>query len=144
MAGGGDAFSGLLQEEDKLWLTSIRLICGPRGIRVVKLQVPVTPEFLAAIAPDLGAIQLNLMQKFTGAPRQTVIYESGDEQYSAGGRIAAKSRSLQPEGFWIDPSVSVVSRLNSVYVSRDGAVEAQPAGAGGDQCAALAIEYADF
>ena len=123
VAGGGDAFSGLLQEEDKLWLTSIRLIRGPRGIRVVKLQVPVTPEFLAAIAPDLGAIQLNLMQKFTGAPRQTVIYKSGDEQYSAGGRIAAKSRSLQPEGFWIDPSVSVVSRLNSVYVSRDGAVE---------------------
>lgn len=123
VAGGGDAFSGLLQEEDKLWLTSIRLIRGPRGIRVVKLQVPVTAEFLAAIAPDLGAIQLNLMQKFTGAPRQTVIYKSGDEQYSAGGRIAAKSRSLQPEGFWIDPSVSVVSRLNSVYVSRDGAVE---------------------
>ncbi len=123
VTGGGDAFSGLLQEEDKLSLTSIRLIRGPRGIRVVKLQVPVTPEFLAAIAPDLGAIQLNLMQKFTGAPRQTVIYKSGDEQYAAGGRIAAKSRSLQPEGFWFDPSVSVVSRLNSVYVSRDGAVE---------------------
>lgn len=123
VAGGEDAFSGLLQEEDKLWLMSMRLIRGPHGIRVVKLQVPVTPEFLAAIAPDVGAIQLNLMQKFTGAPRQTVIYKSGDEQYSAGGRIAAKSRSLQPEGFWIDPSVSVVSRLNSVYVSRDGAVE---------------------
>lgn len=123
VTGGGDAFSGLLQEEDKLWLMSMRLIRGPRGIRVVKLQVPVTPEFLAAIAPDVGAIQLNLMQRFTGAPRQTVIYKSGDEQYSAGGRIAAKSRSLQPEGFWIDPPVSVVSRLNAVYVSRDGAVE---------------------
>src|SRR5450432_1825885 len=123
VAGGGDAFSGLLQEEDKLWLTSIRLIRGPRGIRVVKLQVPVTPEFLAAIAPDVGAIQLNLMQKATGAARETVIYKSGDERYTAGGRIAAKSRTLQPEGFWIDPSVSVVSRLNAAYVSRDGSVE---------------------
>jgi sigma-B regulation protein RsbU (phosphoserine phosphatase) len=123
VAGGGDAFSGLLQEEDKLWLTSIRLIREPRGIRVVKLQVPVTPEFLAAIAPDVGAIQLNLMQKATGAARETVIYKSGDERYTAGGRIAAKSRTLQPEGFWIDPSVSVVSRLNAAYVSRDGSVE---------------------
>jgi sigma-B regulation protein RsbU (phosphoserine phosphatase) len=123
VARGGDVFSGLLQEEDQLALTSMRLIRGPRGIRVVRLQVPVTPEFLAAIAPDVGAIQLNLMQRFTGAPRQTVIYKSGDEQYAAGGRIAAKSRALQPEGFWLDPSVSVVSRLNSVYVSRDGSVE---------------------
>jgi sigma-B regulation protein RsbU (phosphoserine phosphatase) len=120
---GGDAFSGLLQEEDKLWLTSMRLIRGPRGIRVVKLQVPVTPEFLAAIAPDVGAIQLNLMQKYTGAARETVIYKSGDERYTSGGRIAARSRTLQPEGFWIDPSVSVVSRLNAAYVSRDGSVE---------------------
>ena len=52
-----------------------------------------------------------------------MIYKSGDDQYAAGGRIAARSRGLQPEGFWIDPSVSVVSRLNSVYVSRNGTVE---------------------
>lgn len=123
VARGGDAFSGLLQEEDQLSLMSMLALRGARGIRIVKLQVPVTPEFLAAVAPDVGAIQLNLMQKFTGAPRQTVIYKSGDEQYSAGGRISAKSRGLQAEGFWIDPSVSVVSRLNSVYVSRDGSVE---------------------
>jgi phosphoserine phosphatase RsbU/P len=122
VARGGDAFAGLLQEEDKLALASIRAIPGPR-MRVVELKVPVTPELLAAIAPDVGAIQLNLMQKYTGAAQQTVIYQSGDEQYAAGGRIAARSRGLQPEGFWIDPSVSVVSRLNSVYVSRNGTVE---------------------
>jgi sigma-B regulation protein RsbU (phosphoserine phosphatase) len=122
VARGGDAFAGLLQEEDKLALASIRAIPGPR-MRVVELKVPVTPEFLAAIAPDVGAIQLNLMQRFTGAAQQTVIYKSGDDQYAAGGRIAARSRGLQPEGFWIDPSVSVVSRLNSVYVSRNGTVE---------------------
>jgi phosphoserine phosphatase RsbU/P len=123
VASGGDAFAGLLQEEEKLSLTSIRAIPGPGATRVVELQVPVTPEFLAAIAPDVGAIQLNLMQKLTGAPQQTVFYKSGDVQYAAGEKIAARSRGLQPEGFWIDPSVIVVSRLNSVYVSRDGSVE---------------------
>lgn len=122
VARGGDKFAGLLQEEDKLALASIRAIPGPR-VRVVELKVPVTPELLAAIAPDVGAIQLNLMQRYTGAAQQAVIYKSGDDQYAAGGRIAARSRGLQPEGFWIDPSVSVVSRLNSVYVSRNGTVE---------------------
>jgi phosphoserine phosphatase RsbU/P len=122
VARGGDKFAGLLQEEDKLALASIRAIPGPQ-MRVVELKVPVTPELLAAIAPDVGAIQFNLMQKYTGTAQQTVIYKSGDDQYAAGGRIAARSRGLQPEGFWIDPSVSVVSRLNSVYVSRAGTVE---------------------
>jgi sigma-B regulation protein RsbU (phosphoserine phosphatase) len=120
---GADSFAGLLQEEDRLSLTSLRLI--PRAVpgRVVKLQVPVTPDLLSAIAPDVGAIQLTVMQKFTGGPTQAVIYESAGERYSAGGRIAARSRALQPEGFWFDPAVSVVSRLNSVYVAPDGTVE---------------------
>jgi sigma-B regulation protein RsbU (phosphoserine phosphatase) len=124
IARGGESFAGLLQEDGQLSLVSMRAVPRPTGVRVVQLQVPVTPEFLAGIAPDLGAIQLNLMQKITGpGAGQTVIYESLGAQYAAGGRIAARSRTLQPEGFWIDPSVSVVSRLNSVYVSRDGTVE---------------------
>ncbi len=123
VAPGAETFAGLVQEESTLSLTSIRAIRGPRGVRVVKLHVPVTPEFLAAVAPDVGAIQFNLMQKFTGANSQTVIYTSGTEQYAAAGRITARDRTLQPAGFWIDPTVSVVSRLNSVYVAPDGGVE---------------------
>ncbi|HEY8714136.1 MAG TPA: SpoIIE family protein phosphatase [Candidatus Acidoferrum sp.] len=123
VAPGADSFAGLLQEEDKLSLTSVRLIRGQKSNRVVTLQVPVKPEFLAAIAPDLGAIQLTLMQKFTGGAAQTVIYESAGGQYIAAGRIAARSRALQREGFWIDPAISVVSRLNSVYVPKSGEVE---------------------
>jgi sigma-B regulation protein RsbU (phosphoserine phosphatase) len=120
---GGDFFAGLLQEENKLSLSCMRAMPGPNGLRVLRIQVPVTPDLLAAIAPDVGAIQLNLMQKFTGGTQQTVIYESGNQKYSAGGRITARARALQPEGFWIDPAVSIVSRLNAVYVSHDGRVE---------------------
>jgi sigma-B regulation protein RsbU (phosphoserine phosphatase) len=123
VARGGDSFAGLLQEEGTLSLVCIHAIPNSKDTRVVRLQVPVTPEFLAAIAPDVGAIQLNLMHKISGGERQTVIYESSGDQYAAGTRIAARSRALQPEGFWIDPGVSVVSRLNSVYVSPDGKVE---------------------
>jgi phosphoserine phosphatase RsbU/P len=123
IAGNADSFAGLLQEEDKLSLTSMHNMRDGRTPRVVTLRVPVKPEFLAAIAPDVGAIQLNLMQKFRGGSAQTVIYESAGGQYIAAGRIAARDRALQREGFWIDPAISVVSRLNSVYVSKSGEVE---------------------
>jgi sigma-B regulation protein RsbU (phosphoserine phosphatase) len=123
LARGGESFAGLLQEEDKLSLVSLRAIHGKEGIRVVQLRVPVTPELLSAIAPDVGAIQLNPMRKISGGDQQTAIYRSADERYAAGVPINARARVLQPQGFWIDPAVGVVSRLNSVYVGRDGKVE---------------------
>ncbi len=119
-----NSFAGLLQTDEGLSLTSIRAVRGSRGVRVVELHVPVTSDFLAAVAPDVGAIQFNLMRKSSSANSQAVIYTSGTEQYSAAGRpITARDRTLQPADFWIDPAVSVVSRLNAVYVSPDGGVE---------------------
>ncbi len=127
VAHGGDFFAGLVQEEgekeDQLALVSIRAIHAKDAIRVVQLRVPVKPELLSAIAPDVGAIQLNLMRKISSSDRQTAIYESSGERYAAGGRINARARVLQPQGFWFDPAVGVVSRLNAVYVGRDGKVE---------------------
>jgi len=123
VARGAESFAGLVQEEDKLSLVSLRAIHGNGAVRVVQLRVPVTPELLSAIAPDVGAIQLNLMRKISGSDRQTAIYGAAGERYAAGGRINARARALQPQGFWIDPAVGVVSRLNSVFVGRDGTVE---------------------
>ena len=122
VARGGDSFAGLLQEEDKLWLMSMRAIHGNDAIRVVRLRVEVTPELLSTIAPDVGAIQLNLMRKISGGDQRTAIYQSAGEKYAAGKPINAHARVLQPQGFWIDPAVGVVSRLNSVYVGGDGKV----------------------
>ncbi|HEX3542953.1 MAG TPA: SpoIIE family protein phosphatase [Candidatus Acidoferrum sp.] len=123
VARGGDAFAGLVQEEDKLSLVSFRAIRGKHGLRVVQLRVEVTPELLSAIAPDVGAIQLNPMRKISAGDKETAIYQSADDRYAAGKPINAKARVLQPQGFWIDPAVGVVSRLNAVYVGRSGAVE---------------------
>jgi phosphoserine phosphatase RsbU/P len=127
VARGGDSFAGLLQEEGKkkdlLSLVSMRAISRKDAIRVVRLRVPVTPELLSAIAPDVGAIQLNTMRKISGGNQETAIYQSGGDRYAAGEPINAQARTLQPQGFWIDPAVGVVSRLSAVYVARDGSVE---------------------
>jgi sigma-B regulation protein RsbU (phosphoserine phosphatase) len=125
---GRDRFAGLLQEDQpgassRLWLVSLSAIDMPKGKRIVRLRVPVTEDLLATIAPDLGAIQLNLTRPYTGGTARGVIYSTGGAQYETAGPIIARNRKLQPPGFVVDPAVDVVSRLeDAVFVSRDGSV----------------------
>jgi sigma-B regulation protein RsbU (phosphoserine phosphatase) len=120
---GKRSFAGLLQEGDALSIVSLRVIPDRKGERVVTLRIPVTPDFLSTVAPDLGAVQLNLMERDTGAAKSALKYTSGDTQYVVAKPIVARNRTLQKAMFWIDGSVDVVSRLDSVYVGRDGKVE---------------------
>jgi sigma-B regulation protein RsbU (phosphoserine phosphatase) len=113
---GKTSFAGLVEEGDTLYLMSMREMPEPKGVRVVTLRVPVTQEFLALIAPDLGAIQLNLTRKYEGGARTGILYSSGDYRYETTIRISAKNRVLHPAAHWIDPSVTGLSRLDAVYV----------------------------
>jgi len=124
VASGRQSFAGLLQQGKTLSIISIRAMPEPRGVRVVTLRVPLTEDFLASIAPDLGAIQLNLMQRYSGRGHQGVLYTTTDGvQYENTHRIVARNRFLQPAMLWIDTPVNVVSRLDSTYVGPDGVVE---------------------
>jgi len=120
---GRESFAGLIQQDQSLSLISMRQLVEARGRRIVVLRVPVTPDFLATIAPDLGSIQLNLMERKMEGPARGVIYSSGGQQYQTAGRVVARNRGLQPGMFFIDMPVNIVSRLDSVYVGRDGSVE---------------------
>jgi phosphoserine phosphatase RsbU/P len=116
-----NSYAGLVEEGDTLYLMSLRAMEEPKGVRVVTLRVPVTPEFLALIAPDLGAIQLNLTRKFEGGARQGILYNSGNLQYETTTRILARNRTLHPPRHWIiDPSVTGLSRFDAVYVGSGG------------------------
>jgi sigma-B regulation protein RsbU (phosphoserine phosphatase) len=118
------SFAGLLQQGEKLSIVSLRAIQEPKGVRIVKLHVPVEPEFLATLAPDIGAIQLNLTQRFMGGKPRGVLYSTGGTQYETTGKIQALNRTLQPP-MLLDEMlpVDVVSRLNSAYVGQDGTVD---------------------
>lgn len=117
------AFAGMVQTDKELSLMSIRAMPEHGRVRVVTLRVPITPDFLSGIAPDLGVIQLSLMEKYVPGMRQGVIYSTTSGQYLTGERIVAKDRLLQPPVMWIDSPVEVVSRLDSVYVGADGTVD---------------------
>jgi sigma-B regulation protein RsbU (phosphoserine phosphatase) len=124
VAPGRQSFAGLLQQGETLSIISIRAMREPRGVRVVTLRVPLNEEFLASIAPDLGAIQLNLMQRYSGSSHKGVLYTTTDGvQYENIRRIVARNRFLQPSMLWIDSQVNVVSRLDSAYVGPDGTVD---------------------
>ncbi|MGC1416415.1 MAG: SpoIIE family protein phosphatase [Candidatus Acidiferrum sp.] len=120
-----NSFAGLVEEQDALYLMSIRAMPEQTGVRVVTLRVPVTPGFLATIAPDLGAIQLNLTKRFEGGTRQGLLYTSDKFQYETTGRIQARNRTLYPADYWIDPTITGLSRLDAVYVGPEGVVEAR-------------------
>ena len=88
VAGAGkDSFAGLVEEQDALYLMSVRAMPEPTGVRVVTLRVRVTPEFLATIAPDLGAIQLNLTKRFEGGTAREFC------------TVRTESNTKQPDGF---------------------------------------------
>ena len=118
---GKKSFAELLQQGDELSLTSLKIIPDRKGERVVMSRVPVTPDFLATIAPDLGAIQLNLMEHYTSG--QEPVYSSGGEKYRVAKPIPAHNRGLQPAAFWMDTPVNVVSSFDSVFVGKDGKVD---------------------
>jgi sigma-B regulation protein RsbU (phosphoserine phosphatase) len=123
IAKGKRSFAGLLQEGDSLFLISLRIIPDARSDRVVVLRVPVNSDFLTTVAPDLGAIQLNLMDKYDPNGAQGVPYSSGGKLYRVARPIVARNRTLQDAMFWFDSPVSVVSRMDSVFVGKDGTVD---------------------
>jgi sigma-B regulation protein RsbU (phosphoserine phosphatase) len=120
---GGAYFSGLLQQGGTLSMVSMRLLGDTENRRIVRLRVQMTPELLATVAPDLGAIQLNLTEPYTGGRPTGVIYLTGGAQYETARPIVAKDRTLQPAGIPFEPSVNVVSRLeDAASIGPNGAV----------------------
>jgi len=67
---GAMSFAGIVQEGEQLSLMSIRAMPERGRVRLVTLRVPVTADFLSGIAPDLGAIQLSLTEKYVPGARE--------------------------------------------------------------------------
>jgi phosphoserine phosphatase RsbU/P len=122
-----NSFAGLLEQrdaqEDTLYLVSLRAMPEAKGVRIVELRLKVTPEFLALVAPDLGAIQLNLTRRFAGGQGTGVVYTSANGQFETSERILAKNRVVHAASSWFDPEVRGLSRLDAVYVATNGAVD---------------------
>src|SRR5277367_815716 len=116
-------FAGLLQQGERLSLVGLRGVQTPRGFRVVTLRVPITPEFLATLAPDLGVVHLEVLERYSAGRPNSVLYPFGDAKYSAVRRVTARNRVLQASAMWLDPNVNGVSKFEAVYIHQSEGVE---------------------
>jgi len=106
---GKKSFAGLLQQADELSLTSLKSFRIARGNASLLCGFPSRRFSWRPLRPDLGAIQLNLMEHYTSGKEP--VYSSGVEQYRVAKPIPAHNRGLQPAAFWMDTPVNVVSSL---------------------------------
>jgi phosphoserine phosphatase RsbU/P len=116
---GEEHFAGLIQQGDKLFLVGLRGIATPRGVKVVTLRVPITPEFIATLSPNLGPIQFELLEPVAGTQPNTVVYTLGNTDYRTFSRIPGKRRNLQAAAGWWDTPVKGISKFEAVLV-REG------------------------
>ena len=117
----GHAFAGMIQTGSQLRLASIREIEGAGGRQIVEVSAPFTSELLQSVAPDLGPVDITLLQTVeTGSTTNAV--RIGNKDYRAVGQIPNK-RELQPAESWMDPVIDGFSKLEGTYVSASGAVE---------------------
>jgi sigma-B regulation protein RsbU (phosphoserine phosphatase) len=112
-------FAGLVQQGARLSLIGLRGVETPRGLRVVALRVPITPEFLATLAPDLGVVHVDILERYDPSRPASVLYPFGDAKYSAVRRVSARNRTLQPKLLWLDPIITGVSKFEAVYVEEE-------------------------
>src|SRR5712692_2783241 len=78
---GKREFAGLIQQGQDLSLIAMRAVETTRGTRVIQLKIPVNPEFLATLAPDLGAVLVEIMEPLSPGAGNVVPYRVGNQNY---------------------------------------------------------------
>jgi phosphoserine phosphatase RsbU/P len=119
---GAHSFSGPVQVGNQLRLVSMGEVDSPRGVRFIELSVPVTPEFLERLVPDLGPIDITLWERVEGESAETAV-PINSNRYHAIRRVMTRKRSLPPPSSWQDPIVDGFSQLEATFLTPDGPVE---------------------
>lgn len=121
-AGPKRSFSGFVQQAKQLYLVSVRSVKTPYGERIIHLRAPITPAFLSSLAPELGPVQLVLLDSSAANPNDTL--KLSGQQYQTAATIYDRHRVLQAAtGFW-DMDVSGVTRFEALVESADGHAQA--------------------
>jgi sigma-B regulation protein RsbU (phosphoserine phosphatase) len=116
------SFSGPVQTGNQLYLVSLSEVALPQGTRFIALSVPVQPEFLERLLPDLGPVDMTLWEKGEGETGQTAL-PIGNYRYHAIRRVMTLKRATLVASSWLDPVVDGFSQLEATYLSADGSAE---------------------
>lgn len=114
-------FAGLIQQGQQVTLVGLESVQTDHGLRVVKLGAVLTPQFLATLAPDLDAVNIDVVEPYNGGTRRGVVYPVGEKFYESVQSIRASGRFAQA-GALFDPIVTGVSRFAAMRLESDGKV----------------------
>jgi sigma-B regulation protein RsbU (phosphoserine phosphatase) len=108
----GKQFAGLVEFRGRLYFSSAESLAVPGGKATVLVIAPITSATLDSLPPQLGPIQLTLLDPATsssarGIPLNGTIYIPRQE-------IASANRKLPPAKYWlIDPAFNGLSTLEA-------------------------------
>jgi sigma-B regulation protein RsbU (phosphoserine phosphatase) len=117
------SFSGLVLRRDVLNLRAVVVRATPSGPLVVSASVPVTPEFIETLVPELGPIQFDVLRPKGGGATQEVSVVINRQAYSRVQQIATRQRSVPPAANPFDKLITGVVGIDMLDPDR------QPAGA---------------
>jgi len=111
-------FAGLVADHDALELRAIigrRLTNGQQII--VSAEVPVTPEFLATLVPQLGPAEMVTTRAVSQARAPTLIFRSRGSTLVPIREVQAAGRTLPPRPHWFDVKVTGFVRVDAVNLA---------------------------
>jgi sigma-B regulation protein RsbU (phosphoserine phosphatase) len=113
-------FEGLVQDGDKLWLTSV-VTQGEGGAeRVVSVTVAVTPDLLDRLPLDLGTIRCDLLRVESPEERGrqgvhvTLNADNPGSAYIPLAGISSRRRALPPPAHWLDREITGFSKFEAI------------------------------
>src|SRR5712692_7296336 len=100
-------FSGLVLNGDELTLRAV-----PSGRLVVSASVPVTPELIETLAPELGPIRFDIMRPDQSIATQEVSVVINRQAYSRVARIPTRQRAVPPAANPFDKLITGIVSLD--------------------------------
>jgi sigma-B regulation protein RsbU (phosphoserine phosphatase) len=116
-AGNGQRFSGLAEQESKLWFAAAEKRDTDKGSFTLVVSAPLTPELLDSFRSELGPIEVVLWRPAKpGEPSGGLRYASADRNYVAGQSIVSRNRALSASTGLLDFKVSGLSVFEATYM----------------------------
>jgi len=112
----GNRFAGMVQAGSRLWLQAVVARPTPTGRALVSAAVPVSPELMDSVAPELGPVQVAVTRLATEGDPKNAVFAVGDRRFVRVGQISTRQRMLPPKTHWLDEEISGVSKLEAVLL----------------------------
>jgi phosphoserine phosphatase RsbU/P len=111
-------FEGLVEDHGMLKLRAVtarRLLNGQEI--VLSAEVPVTPEFVATLGPQLGPVEVVIARAAQQGPPPAFFYRSRGSILVPVQQVQAAGRALPPRRHWFDFRVTGFVRLDAVNLA---------------------------